>query len=135
MYAYPPLSGTAASASDPTARLNAVHLTGERISAALEALAMLPGVHRDDPRSQALVLQACARDAGFEDDVIAGAAMHARVTALAKWIAVHDPARQSGPDAIAEATARHPLVESEHGIAFEPSGFQELILFIDELPW
>lgn len=118
-----------------TERLNAVPLIGGQIAAALEVLALLPAAHRQDPRSQAAVLQAYARDAGFADDALAGAALHARVTALAKWTAAHDPLRQSDPEAIVEAAARHPLVESEAGIGFEAPAFQEMILFIEELPW
>lgn len=82
-----------------------------------------------------MVLQAYALDARFADEAIAGAALHARVTALAKWTAVHDPLRQSDPRAVFEATARHPLVETDGGIGFEGSSFQEMVLFIEELPW
>ncbi|WHU04396.1 hypothetical protein [Sphingomonas sp. NIBR02145] len=81
------------------------------------------------------MLQPYARDAGFADDALAGAALHARVTALAKWTAAHDPLRQSDAEAIVEAAARHPLVEGEAGIGFEAPAFQEMILFIEELPW
>jgi hypothetical protein len=125
----------ATSSGSATERLNTVPLVGGQIAAALEVLALLPAAHRQDPRSQAAVLQAYARDAGFADDALAGAVLHARVTALAKWTAAHDPLRQSDPEAIVEAAARHPLVESEAGIGFEAPAFQEMILFIEELPW
>lgn len=115
--------------------LNAPLFTGAQIAAALEVLAMLPEAHRDDPHAQAAVLQAYARDAGLRDETIAAVALHARVTALAKWTAAHDPQRQSDPEAVLQAAARHPLNESGSGIAFEPGGFQELVLFIEELPW
>ena len=115
-------------------RLNAVALGGAQIAAALEVLSLLPAAHREDPRSQAAVLQAYARDAGFTDS-LAGAALHARVTALAKWTSAYDPLRQSDAAAVTEAAARHPLVETEAGIGFEAPAFQEMILFIEELPW
>ncbi|MBC9030792.1 hypothetical protein IAG41_00150 [Sphingomonas sp. JC676] len=115
--------------------LNAPLFTGAQIAAALEVLAMLPEAHRDNPHAQAAVLQAYARDAGLRDETISAVALHARVTALAKWTAAHDPQRQSDPEAVLEAAARHSLSESGSGVAFEPTGFQELILFIEELPW
>ncbi|MDP5280085.1 hypothetical protein Q9Q95_14230 [Sphingomonas sp. DG1-23] len=127
-----PATGDAVS---PTDRLNAIILAGPQLAAALEVLAMLPAGRRADPYAQAEVLQAYARDARFADDVVAGAALHARVTALAKWTAAHDPLRQSGPEAVLEAAARHPLVETEAGIGFEGAAFQEMVLFVEELPW
>jgi hypothetical protein len=129
-----PVPAATASGS-ATDRLNAVPLSGAQVAAALEVLALLPAAHRDDPRSQALVLQAYVRDAGFAEDTFAGAALHARVTALAKWTAGHDPLRQSDAAAVIEAAARHPLVETEAGIGFEAPAFQEMILFMEELPW
>jgi len=122
-------------AGSPTDRLNAIILTGPQLAAALEVLAMLPAGRRADPYAQAEVLQAYARDASFADDVVAGAALHARVTALAKWTAAHDPLRQSDAEAVLEAAARHPLVETEAGIGFEGAAFQEMVLFVEELPW
>jgi hypothetical protein len=118
-----------------TGQLNSVALTSAQIAAALQVIALLPEGQRVDPRAQAMVLQAYALDAGFTDEAIAGAALHARVTALAKWTAAHDPLRQSDPSAVFEATARHPLVETDDGIGFEGSSFQEMVLFIEELPW
>lgn len=87
------------------------------------------------PRTQALILQAFARDAGFDNETIAGAALHARATALAKWTVTHDPDRHSAGSVVMEAAARFPLREGKHGIEFEPAGFQELLLFIEKLPW
>ena len=115
--------------------LNAPVFTGAQIATALEVLAMLPKAHRDNPHAQAAVLQAYARDAGLRDETVAAVALHARITALARWTAAHDPSRQSSPEAVMEAAARHPLTQAENGIAFEPAGFQELVLFIEELPW
>ncbi len=126
-----PLALTPASVTD---RLNAVPLSGAQLAAALKVLAMLPSTHRNDPRSQATVLQAYAHDAGFAEDAVAGAALHARVTALAKWTTAHDPLRQSDAEAVVEAAARHPLVDTAGGIGFEGAAFQEMILFIEELP-
>lgn len=34
-----------------------------------------------------------------------------------------------------EATARFALTEEADGLGFEPGGFQELVLLIEELPW
>jgi hypothetical protein len=86
-------------------------------------------------RRLVFVLQAYARDVGLRDETIAAVALHAHVTALAKWTAAHDPQRQSDPEAVLEAAARHLLNEAGSGVAFEPAEFQELILFIEELPW
>jgi hypothetical protein len=36
---------------------------------------------------------------------------------------------------VIEAASRFPLSESDDGVIFEPGGFQEMILFIEELPW
>lgn len=123
------------SSSAATRQLNAVALTGHQIAAALQVLALLPAEQRDDPRAQAIVLQAYTLDAGFADEVTAAAALHARVTALARWTAAHDPLRQSEPEAVIEATARQPLVETDGGIGFEGAAFQEMVLFIEDLPW
>jgi len=114
--------------------LNGVTLSGPQIEAALEILAALPAPLRARPAAQALALQAYAREAGFQEEH-ASAAIHARVTALAKWTAAHDPARQSTIRSVMEATARFPLTDLDAGIGFEPGGFQELILFVDDLPW
>jgi hypothetical protein len=130
-----PVSAATADAGRATDRLNAVPLSGAQVAAALEVLSLLPAAHRDDPRSQATVLQAYARDAGFADDATAGAALHARVTSLKKWTAANDPLRQSNAEAVMEAAALHPLVEIDGGIGFEAPAFQEMILFIEELPW
>lgn len=130
-----PVTAPVQSASAATAQLNSVALTGAQIAAALQILAGLPEPQRDDPLAQAVALQTYALDTGFSDVAIAGAALHARVTALAKWTALHDPLRQSDPEAAIEATARHPLVEADGGIGFEGAAFQEMILFIEELPW
>jgi hypothetical protein len=116
------------------ARLNAVPVSGAQLEAALEILAALPAHLRARPAAQALALQAHAGEAGLEADR-ASAALHVRATALATWTAVHDPERQSEPRSVFEAAARFPLAETDAGIGFEPGGFQELILFIDDLPW
>ncbi|WP_404333855.1 hypothetical protein AB2M62_11490 [Sphingomonas sp. MMS12-HWE2-04] len=98
-------------------------------------MTLLPAEHREDPRAQAQVLQAYAKDAGFADEVMAGAALHARITGLAKWTVSHDPHRQSNPEAVMEAAVRNPLIETDNGIGFEGAAFQEMILFIEDLPW
>lgn len=132
-----PSTAPAAAAPTPSAidRLNAVVLSGQQLAAALAILALLPASHQHDPHAQAQALQAYAADTCFADDALAGAALHARVTALAKWTAAHDPARQSDPQAVLEAAARHPLIDTGTGIGFEAAVFQEMVLFLEELPW
>ncbi|MBC9033841.1 hypothetical protein IAG41_15710 [Sphingomonas sp. JC676] len=73
-------------------------------------------------------------DAGLGDAPALSAALHARVSSLAKWTAAHDPSRQSDPEAVLAASAQFPLSRLVAGIGFEPAGFQEMILF-EELPW
>lgn len=121
-------------ALSPIERLNAVIITGRQLEAALAVLAALPAHLRQRPDAQALALQAYAREAGFEEEC-ASAALHARVTALAKWTSAHDPELQSNAEALLEAAARYPLSDTDAGICFEPAGFQELILFIEDLPF
>ena len=121
-------------ARGPIQLLNSVAITGQQIETALAVLAGLPAHLRQRPDAQALALQAYAREAGFEEEC-ASAALHARITALAKWTATHDPERQSDAEAVLEAAARYPLSDMEAGIGFEPGGFQELVLFIEELPF
>lgn len=130
-----PVSASASSPTNAIGRLNVIPLVGAQLSAALEILALLPDERRTDPHAQAMALQAYARDAGFVDDMIAAAALHARVTALTKWTAANDPGRQSDANAVIEAAARFPLEDGVGGITFEPGGFQEMVLFIEELPW
>lgn len=129
---------SAVSSSDATLSatdlLNAVPVGAAQLEAALEVLATLPAQLRASPHAQALALQAYAREAGFEEKA-ASAALHARVGALAKWTAAHDPERQSDARSVLEAAARFPLGDTENGIGFEAGGFQELILFIDDLPF
>ncbi len=130
-----PVALNADDSRDSAELLNGVGLSGPQFAAALEVLALLPEEQRHDPRSQAMALQAYAMDVGFADEAVAGAALHARITALAKWTLAHDPERQSDPQAVIEAAARHPLVDGAGGIGFEGTAFQEMILFIEELPW
>jgi hypothetical protein len=115
-------------------KLNAVALSAANIQAALEVLARTPPQAQGNPRAQAAFLRAYVRDAALPDDAVVAAALHARVTALAKWTATHDPDRQSA-EAVIEATAGFPLGDCDSGVAFDPAGFQEMILFIEELPW
>lgn len=132
-----PMQPAASQRDEPrsaTDLLNAVPVSGPQIEAALTILTALPAHLRTRPDAQALALQAYAREAGFEDEA-ASAALHARVTALAKWTAAHDPERQFDARSVLEAAARYPLSDTETGIGFEAGGFQELILFIDDLPW
>jgi hypothetical protein len=120
---------------DPLSILNAVAVAPAQLTAALETLSLLPQGAQRDPRAQAFALQAYAGEAGLGDDPTLSAALHARVTALAKWTAAHDPGRQSDPEAVIAASSQFRLSALATGIGFEPAGFQEMILFIEELPW
>ena len=115
--------------------LNAATFAPAQIAAALEVLAMLPARARRDPIAQSLALQDYALDAGLGRSALVSAALHARVTALAKWTALHDPDRQSDGQRLIAAAAHFPLSALANHVGFEPGGFQEMILFIEELPW
>lgn len=115
--------------------LNAVAVSPAQLQAALDIPAALPHSAKRAPLDQALALQAYAREAGLGDNPGVSAALHARVTALANWTAVHDPDRQSDAQAVIAATARYPMGNLAGGIGFDPAGFQEMILFVEELPW
>lgn len=96
-------------------RLNAVRISIEQIAAALDVNGIGVIASANDP--------------------VAAAALDARIAALARWRAAYDPREQSNREALLEAAARFPLSEQEDGLGFEPAGFQELALFIEELPW
>jgi hypothetical protein len=115
--------------------LNRVVFTPAQIEGALEMLFLLPTQRQRDPRLQVLALQAYARDSGLDDDVATAAALHARIAALAKWTVAHDPRRQSDAQAVMAAAAQFPLSKLGEGMGSESTGFQEMILFIEELPW
>jgi len=135
LLSFPRPPGPSNDAQSAIAKLNSVALSAAHIEAALKVLAMLPETQRDHPAAQAAALQAYARDAKLGEETFAAAALHARVAALAKWTAEHDPERQSHAESVLEAAARYPLSDMDGGIAFEAAEFQELILFIEELPW
>jgi hypothetical protein len=120
---------------DPAARLSAVAVSAAQIEAALRVISTLPHAEARNPFAQAAALQEYARARSPGSDLLLATALHARVTALAKWTAASDPGRQSDAESAVEATARFPLSELPGGIGFEPCGFQEMILFIEELPW
>jgi hypothetical protein len=120
---------------DPGARLNAVAVSAAQIEAALRVISTLPPADVRNPFVQAAALQEYARACTPGCDLLFATALHARVTALAKSPAASDPGRQSDAESVLEATARFPLSELPEGIGFEPCGFQEMILFIKELPW
>lgn len=75
----------------PIERLNAVALGPVHFQYALQLLARLPAELRGNPLAQAVALEAFAEDEGLVDDS-APAALHARLTALAKWTAAHNAA-------------------------------------------
>lgn len=134
-FASPAMPRVGASGEDALELLNGAAFTPAQIEGALRALGALPAALQPDPRAQALALQAYAAEEGLSSAPKTAAALHARVTALAKWTAAHDPMRQSDAEAVLAATARFPLAELPNGIGFDPAGFQELVLFIEELPW
>jgi hypothetical protein len=135
MFSQPIVAGIPVSAGDTVAVLNAETVTPRQIEAALCVLEELPVAHRRDPVARANALQAYARDAAPGDEAVASAALQARTMALVRWTDSHDPERQSDAQAVLCAAARFPLADMEGDIAFEPTGFQEMILFIEELPW
>lgn len=134
MISFQPRGVDSAPMSSATERLNAVLVNGLELQAALERLESLPARSRGDPRAQALALQAFVEEE-MDGNIFASAALHARATALTKWTAAHDPQRQSNAKSVIDAAARFPLNEGAAGIEFEAAGFQEMILFIEELPW
>lgn len=116
--------------------LNAIPIGVAQLDAALSVVADLPATGDRDPMAQAAALQADVRDTQLGDDALLyAAALDARVTALAGWTAVHDPQRQWNTQAVIEAAARFPLSDLPNGIGFDAPAFQEMILFIEELPW
>jgi len=121
-------------AAQAPASLNAVAIGTAHLEAAMKMLAEMPDSRRD-PAIRRRALRQFARDAGFADEERAGAALHARITALSNWIEQHDHHRQSDTQAVLEAAARFPLSELAGGFGFDPAGFQEMVLFIEELPW
>ncbi len=134
MIPFQPQIATVTLIASPMERLNAVTISAAQLQGALERLALLRGDLRDKPVAQALALQAfAAEEASAENDT--AAALHARIVALARWTAAHDPQRQSDAEAVIEAASCFSLSESDDGVIFEPGGFQEMILFIEELPW
>lgn len=134
MKPFQPAMAEAMPLASPTDRLNAVPLAADQLRTALERLAALPAALQSAPAAQAKALQAYAEEEALID-ACASAALHARATALAKWTAAHDPDRQSDAQAVLEAAARFPLSDGAAGIQFEAAGFQEMILFIEELPF
>lgn len=67
-----------------TDQLNGVALSAAHLEGAIRTVAQLPAHARDNPMAQALALQAYAEHGGLGDDALASAALHARISALAK---------------------------------------------------
>lgn len=127
---------TAAPAAPALSTLNAVAISAAQLAAALTAVDQLPAHVHDDPIAHATVLEAYAHVAGQNEDApLFAAALGARLAALAGWIAKHEPDRRWNAQGVIEAAARFPLSAGDDGIAFDPPGFQEMILFIEELSW
>lgn len=115
--------------------LNAVVLSAAHLKTTKRVMAEMPAPAWIDPLTREPALRGLARAAGFGDDAKIGAALYERVTALAHWIEANDPNRQSDMEALFEAAARFPMSALAGGLGFDPAGFQELVLFIEELPW
>jgi hypothetical protein len=116
--------------------LNAITIGVLQLEAALSVVAHLASTADPDPMAQAMALQAYVRDARLgEDALLYAAALEARVTARAAWSAEHDPRRQSNAHSVIEAAARFPMSDTSEGIRFDAPAFQEMVLFIEELPW
>lgn len=115
--------------------LNAVPITGAQLEAAAGLIAHIQVRSLADMQAHALILQDYARSLGFDPERVASAALHARIAAFDKWCAEFDPHGETDRAAAFEAAAQAPLINNEHGVAFEPISFRELINFIAELPF
>jgi len=121
--------------ADPITSLNAIPVSPAQLGAAIQLLALRPATVRRDPAAQRLALRSYVRDAALGDEIAVAAALDARIAAFRRWTEAHDSHRQSHGQAVLEAAARFQLSELDDGLGFEPAGFQELVLFIEELPW
>jgi hypothetical protein len=117
------------------ASLNTVAIRPVDIEAAMQLLDTIAATDRNNPQIHAAVLRRFMRDTGFADEAIASAALHAIIIAISNWIEAHDPRRDSDAKAVFEAAARFPLSDLPGGIGFDAAGFQEMVLFLEELPW
>jgi hypothetical protein len=115
--------------------LNVTKFSAPQLESALRLVGQLPIPAQGDPIARGEALEAYVRGAGFDDVVLASETLAARVTALTRWRADHDPLQQSNAQSVLEAAAVSRLSRVEDGIGFEPAAFQELILFIEEIPW
>jgi hypothetical protein len=80
-------------------------------------------------------LEVAIQDSDKRPAVPEADALRARVTALAAWRSAHDPRRASNDPAMLDAAAMFPLGLLDGGLGFEPAGFQDMIMFIEEMPW
>jgi len=117
------------------AAINAVTVTGSQLKAAYEVIQHIPVRSQADAVEQARILRGFANDYGFTPADYAGPALHMRIVAMDRWCRVHDPRGETNREAFFEAAGRHPLIQTETGMAFEPESFADLIQFITDLPF
>lgn len=117
------------------AALNAVAITGPQMRAAIAAIQHIQARSEEDGIEHGRLLAMFAKEHGFTPAAYAGPALHARAIAMDSWCQRYDPYGQTDVDAFFEAAARCPLIETEHGVAFDPDTFAELATFIAELPF
>jgi hypothetical protein len=120
---------------DLNATLSAVRFTAAQMRTAVAALQHRPMQSEADVVEHATILADFVQDQRIEPLDVAGIALHARIVAMNRWCAGHDPYGQSNVDAFFVASARAPLVQTEAGRGFEPVAFAELIETIAEMPF
>jgi hypothetical protein len=115
------------------ATLSEVRFTAAQVKAAIALLR--PVQDEAGVVEHAMILADFVRDERIEPCDAAAIALHARIVAMDRWCARHDPHGQTDVDAFFEAAARAPLAWTEDGRGFEPMAFGELVEFIAELPF
>ncbi len=116
------------------AAINAVEMSGPQMRAAVDAIRHVPIRTQNDALEHARILSGFAKEYGFPSPY-SGPALHMRVNAMDRWCRGYDPEGRTDRNAFFEAAARHPLVQTERGMAFEPASFGELVQFITDMPF
>lgn len=114
--------------------LNAVSFTGEHVQSALVVLRCLPREDQFDPAAQAEAIADYAAATGIVSP-IAAPALHARIIALNKWTAEHDPRHDSDAVTVTDAAATCPLIDGGKGISFDPDRFAETMALVADMLW
>lgn len=126
------------SATEPAtalATLNGVKLTEAQFLGGMRAIEALPQDQRWDVIERAFALQDYAERAGLSPVEAVSAAIAARVTALYKWQAVHDPNLVNDPDHLLAAAAIADLMSDDGGVCFDADRYRELVEFIAQMPF